>query len=235
MENNTPNPSPTNQNNETPETNAQAPGEQVNAAPQQPQQPQVNEAPKTEEAPVAPAPSVTNAPASSPLAAPSVGSSDGGHKKFATIAVGLVALVVGLAIGFVGAAATGTSFVKEDNSTKVATPAVNQDKELAVPEGAEVINECAKGRGKQYVLPKDLPMGPVYNVWDGKVTSIEYMPGQAEVLANENFMNLDLENVKYDHINIGLLSQGHTGYPDPHYHVDVFTITAEEANAITCE
>lgn len=167
--------------------------------------------------------------------APAVVTGGGPKKKLplAAMLIGLFCLLLGAGGGYVLA----TSMDKEDSSNnvpKVAAPNV-EDKELAVPEGATVISECAKGRGKQYVLPKDIPQGPVYNVHNGKVTSVEYMLGQEDVLNNKDYLNLPLENVKYEHINIGLLSKGHSGFPEPHYHVDVFTIPHEEALKITCE
>lgn len=187
---------------------------------------------------------VNNAPVQ-PTAAPAVESqaqpapavvTGGGPKKKLPLMgalIGLFCLLLGAGGGYVLA----TSMDKKDSSSnapKVAAPNV-EDKELAVPEGATVISECAKGRGKQYVLPKDIPQGPVYNVHNGKVTSVEYMLGQEDVLNNKDYLNLPLENVKYDHINIGLLSKGHSGFPEPHYHVDVFTIPHEEALKITCQ
>lgn len=178
-----------------------------------------------------------SAPAVENPAQPASGAATNDRPKMklplAAVLVGVLCLALGAGGGYVLAA----SLHKKDSAginPKVATPNV-ENKELVVPEGATVISECAKGRGKQYVLPKDIPQGPVYNVYNGKVTSIEYMLGQEDVLRNKDYLNLPLENVRYDHINIGLLSKGHSGFPEPHYHVDVFTITHEEALKITCE
>lgn len=184
---------------------------------------------------VTPQPTAVPAVENQAQPAPAIISGGGPKKKLplAALLVGLFCLLLGAGGGYVLA----TSMDKKDaggNTQKVAAPNV-ENKELAIPEGATVISECAKGRGKQYVLPKDIPQGPVYNVHNGKVTSIEYMLGQGDVLNNKDYLNLPLENVTYDHINIGLLSQGHSGFPEPHYHVDVFTIPHEEAIKITCE
>jgi hypothetical protein len=106
---------------------------------------------------------------------------------------------------------------------------------LEVPKNATIISECATGRGKQYVLPKDIPGGPVYNVWNNKVIGVEYMVGKDELLLqNKNYLNLPLNGVAYDHLNIGLLSQGHSGFPSAHYHIDLFTISSAEADTIKC-
>lgn len=161
---------------------------------------------------------------------------EAGHKpKLSALLVAAVAglmLLIGLGAGF-GVAQLAAS--KAEKPVALPAPQQTADKQLAVPEGATVIAECAKGRGKQYVLPENIPQGPVYNVYNGKVIGIEYMLGQQDVLNNKDYLNLPLRGVKYDHINIGLLSKGHSGYPDPHYHVDVFTISHEEAAKITCQ
>ena len=108
-----------------------------------------------------------------------------------------------------------------------------------VPQGASVIAQCAKGRGTQYVLPKDITphpyVGPVYNVYQGKVIGLEFMIGKDDLEKNNlDFLNLALSGVKYDHINVGLLSKGHAGYTIPHYHVDVMMVPTSVTDQITC-
>lgn len=121
-------------------------------------------------------------------------------------------------------------------SKTVTTASMPTMPDITVPRGATVIAECAKGRGKQYVLPKDIPTGPVYNVYQGKVIGLEYMVGKNDLLnLSKSFNNLPMLNGVYDHINIGLLSTGHAGFPEPHYHVDVFLVPNSVAAGITCE
>jgi hypothetical protein len=119
--------------------------------------------------------------------------------------------------------------------TKDGSQQNNTAQTLEVPKNATIISECAEGRGKQYVLPKDIPTGPVYNVWNSKVIGVEYMVGKDELLTqNKSYINLPLQGIAYDHINIGLLSQGHSGYPSAHYHIDLFTVPHSVASAIKC-
>ena len=106
---------------------------------------------------------------------------------------------------------------------------------IEVPQGATVISQCAVGRGTQYVLPSNIPHGPVFNVYQGKVVGLEYMIGVSDLAGNTSFYDLPLYGKKYDHIDVGLLSQGHAGYPEPHYHVDVFNISRAASAAITCK
>ena len=145
------------------------------------------------------------------------------------VAAFAAALVLGFAVGrYLLPAAPKTT----DNTTN----SPSQHTQLEVPKNATVIAECAIGRGKQYVLPEDIPTGPVYNVWDNKVIGLEFMVGRDELLSeNKTLVNLPLNGAVYDHINIGLLSGGHSGFPQPHYHVDLFTVSNSEAEKITCQ
>ncbi len=106
---------------------------------------------------------------------------------------------------------------------------------LQVPKGATIIEQCAVGRGTQYVLPSNIPHGPVFNVHNGKVIGLEYMIGKDDLASNKSFYDLPLYGKKYNHLNIGLLSEGHSGYSAPHYHVDLYTISRAASEAITCK
>jgi hypothetical protein len=106
---------------------------------------------------------------------------------------------------------------------------------LQVPKGATIIEQCDAHKGTQYALPSDIPHGPVYNVYKGKVIGVEYMIGKQDLANDESFYNLPLFGQKYNHMNIGLLSEGHAGYPVPHYHVDIYTVSYAAEQAITCK
>ncbi|GAC1392307.1 MAG: hypothetical protein NVSMB46_07830 [Candidatus Saccharimonadales bacterium] len=151
--------------------------------------------------------------------------------KVLSILIGILLLLIGLGAGY----GIGHYVLKQKDEHALSAPAVNADKQLILPTDAVLVSECAKGRGKQYALPSDIPHGPVYNVLNDKVIGIEYMIGKDELIGGKSFLNLPLQNIKYDHVNIGLLSTGHAGYPQPHYHVDIFNISNDIASKITCE
>jgi hypothetical protein len=106
---------------------------------------------------------------------------------------------------------------------------------LDVPKGATIISQCSKGRGEQYVLPSNIPRGPVFNVYRGKVIGIEYMISPDDLAGGNTFFNLPTFGQKFDHLDVGLLSQGHTGYPEPHYHVDLYAVSRAFSQSITCK
>lgn len=106
--------------------------------------------------------------------------------------------------------------------------------EISLPADAVVIQACSDHRGKLYVKPSDIPVGPVYMVNNGKVIGVEFMLAKDDFLSGKSFKYLAGLGIKVDHVNIGLLSQGHEGYPVPHYHVDVYAISKAEEDAIIC-
>lgn len=178
-------------------------------------------------------PPVDSAPpsVSSPTPPPAPTPKQHGKNRVLLI-VALLILVAGVSVG---------SYLLGSNKNNASKNATNTnkvevvEKELTVPQGATVIAQCAKGRGTQYALPKDIPLGPVYNVYEGKVIGIEFMVGKDDLVgAAKNYLNLPLSGAKYDHVNIGLLSQGHAGFTSPHYHVDIMMVPKTTTDKITC-
>lgn len=142
-------------------------------------------------------------------------------------------MLVGFGAGILTAESADITSTGDDSQQEA-----HQEEEataLEVPDNAQVINECAPNRGKQFVSSEDIPFGPVYGVWEGEITSVEYMLGKEDFLGGEDYINVDLMGAEYDHMNVGLLSEGHSGYQEPHYHVDLFTISHEKSEQITCE
>lgn len=179
------------------------------------------------------APAVDSTPPSVATTTPSPSPAPKQHgKNHVLLIVALILLVLGTAVGsyLLGSSKNSTSKTAT-NTNKVEVV----EKELTVPQGATVIAQCAKGRGTQYALPKDIPLGPVYNVYEGKVIGIEFMVGKDDLVgAAKSYFNLPLSGAKYDHVNIGLLSQGHAGFTSPHYHVDIMMVPKTTTDKITC-
>lgn len=105
---------------------------------------------------------------------------------------------------------------------------------LTLPGTAVQIQACANRRGSLYIKPEDIPVGPVYMVYKGKIIGIEFMLSQEDFINGKSYEYLAGFNLPIDHVNIGLLSLGHEGYAIPHYHVDLYTISREEEAAIQC-
>ncbi len=140
----------------------------------------------------------------------------------------ITALIIGGIIGYM-------AFSPLNGAPKTNNIVVNQNSgEIVLPADAVQIQSCSDRRGKLYVKPTDIPVGPVYMVNEGKVIGIEYMLSKDEFLQGKSYKELAGQGVKVDHVNIGLLSEGHEGYEIPHFHVDMYTISYKQADAIVC-
>jgi Putative peptidoglycan binding domain len=92
--------------------------------------------------------------------------------------------------------------------------------------------EFFSGLGMLYVQPETLPVGP-YLAYDrqGNLASTVYMVPLRDLRAGKAFNNLVVPHAKVDHVDI-YYNNGHPGVPDPHYHVVLWYISAEQAAAL---
>ncbi len=148
----------------------------------------------------------------------------------------MVMIAVVLAIMVLAAAAFATYKIgnsrgyKNGKSDQAAATAMTA---LKIPQNATMVAQCAVGEGTQYVLPSNIPEGPIYNVWNNKVTGIEYMLAQSNI-ANNKTLDLALHGQKYDHIDVMYEAAGHAGFSEPHYHIVLSMISYADEQKITC-
>jgi len=85
------------------------------------------------------------------------------------------------------------------------------------------------GLGMLYVQPETLPVGP-YLAYDrhGNLVSTVYMVPLKDLRAGKAFNSLVLPHAKVNHVDI-YYNNGHPGVPDPHYHVVLWYISADQA------
>ncbi len=173
----------------------------------------------------------TNTPSSSPISNP-VKPSKPKASNLKTLLMFLVLLIV------VGASSTGAYFYGKGENDKKAepTPAV-ATQPIVLPPEAIVTAECVVGRGKQYIIPKDIPQGPVYNVVNNKVIAIEFGLSVKALLTNsEEFSTTVLRLTKdypVDHLSMVPVPPK-AGDTDQYFHLIMFVVTKDEAKAITC-
>ncbi|HSW66791.1 MAG TPA: hypothetical protein VLI54_06660 [Bacillota bacterium] len=125
---------------------------------------------------------------------------------------------------------------KKANTTSMQTTTTQQTvtQTLTVPKDATITAECAVARGKQYIIPKDIPTGPIYDVYQGKVVAIEYLVGETDLNKHTDmFDSLPLPKASYDHMMI-MPMEAHAGENEAHFHVVAYLITKTEAAKITC-
>ncbi len=156
---------------------------------------------------------------------------------------GKTGIIVSLIIGIIVATATGFGgYTYGKRQAKPVSTAT--DTALTLPQGATLVAQCVPGRGAQYALAKDIPAGPVYNVYKGQVIGLEFMIGDSKVMHNTLTgtpmdMNMDdlgisLSNAKYDHFSMNVFPNGHAGFTEQHYMFDVYNVPKTVTDAITC-
>jgi hypothetical protein len=155
------------------------------------------------------------------------------HKGVPSAVVVFILVLLGAAAGFAGAAASGYSF-REPQVKTVTNTVTAEPKEITVPEGVTLLNECTPGRGKQYTQQAKAPIGPIYNVHEDKVIGLEYRLSQKQMQANKDYLNLLLEGISYDHVDIGFVAKGDASFAEPHYRLSIFAVSSEETAKITC-
>ncbi len=140
-------------------------------------------------------------------------------------------------------------------STQVAPAPM--EKIVALPAGAVKISECIPTEGEHWVRPQDIPTGPYYTAYNGKVLSVEYMfkisdlPGEETSQMNlpqmEAYMkknNYDLKNfvekndkhfdlapAEYHNFSIHL-SAPHAGFAEPHIDLHIFLADETELGRV---
>ena len=138
-------------------------------------------------------------------------------------------LVVGIALGLALWAPTAGATLQQSARSPLAwTP----------PPGVVQVSECVPTMGEHWANPDDLPMGPIYTVYNGNLMSIEYMPSQAEFVLGKSWQDLTFhylgQRLEIDHANIDFQPHGHEGFEVPHYDMHFYLVTYAEERAITC-
>jgi hypothetical protein len=147
--------------------------------------------------------------------------------SFLPYLLAVVTLILGVAGGF---------FLAQSGNTAkhIASAPVKSQKDFKLPLDAVEIQQCATEKGALYARPQNVPGGPVFMVHNGKVVGIEYMVEKNEFLKGEGMKYLSAKDATVDHVNVGILEEGHAGFPGQHFHVDLYTISRQMADAITC-
>ena len=86
--------------------------------------------------------------------------------------------------------------------------------------------------GEHWANPKDLPLGPIYCVMDGRVTCMEYMISQADFEAGKSFLELrpwfaGAEQPAIDHMEFNFMPHGHEGFEVPHFDVHMYFVSPQ--------
>jgi len=103
-----------------------------------------------------------------------------------------------------------------------------------LPKGTVKVSDVVPGMGEHWANPKDLPLGPIYCVYKGKVVCIEYMIAQADFQAGKSWPELTgLKNLPpINHVNLTFEPKGHEGYEIPHYDMHIYFVSPAALKSI---
>lgn len=109
---------------------------------------------------------------------------------------------------------------------------------LALPQGSVMITGVVPAMGEHWSNPAvgELPIGPIYGVYNGRLVFLEYMIAQDDFISGKNHVNLNgMKGVPAPAVvqtDIEFQPTGHEGFELPHYDIHLYFVTEEEQQAI---
>ncbi|MGD8192131.1 hypothetical protein ACQCN2_19345 [Brevibacillus ginsengisoli] len=107
---------------------------------------------------------------------------------------------------------------------------------LALPEGTIQVTEVVPAMGEHWGNPQELPLGPIYGVYKGKLVFLEYMISQADLAQGKSLANVPgmkgLPMPGVVQVDWDFEPNGHPGFEVPHYDIHNYFISDEEQQKI---
>lgn len=101
-----------------------------------------------------------------------------------------------------------------------------QQQPAGLPAGTVKLSPCVVSMGEHWANPRNLPFGPIYGVYNGKIVFTEVMIDRKSFERGKGWQNIlqPLRGYRIDHVDIGFNPHGHEGYPVPHYDVHAYYV-----------
>lgn len=96
-----------------------------------------------------------------------------------------------------------------------------------IPAGALMLSPCVNGMGEHWAALKDMPIGPIYGVYKGKLVFTEVMLDQKFFAEGKSLHDVlkPLPGHAINHVDIEFHPKGHEGFPIPHYDVHAYFVS----------
>lgn len=98
----------------------------------------------------------------------------------------------------------------------------------SLPKNVVQISPVIPGMGEHWADPKDLPLGPIYGVSEGRVIFLEFMIDRATLAQGKSFTELaskaGIKLPPVDHMDIDWEPKGHHGFVVPHYDIHLYFV-----------
>ncbi len=95
-----------------------------------------------------------------------------------------------------------------------------------IPADALMVSPCIATMGEHWANPKNLPLGPIYGVWQGKPVFTEIMVSVRQLQDGFSYANIHaLPGYTIDHVDFKYEPNGHPGLPVPHYDLHAYYVS----------
>jgi hypothetical protein len=95
-----------------------------------------------------------------------------------------------------------------------------------IPANALLVSPCVATMGEHWADLKDLPLGPIYGVWQNKPVFTEIMVSVKQLQQGFSYANIHaLPGYAIDHIDVSFEPNGHEGFPVPHYDIHAYYVS----------
>lgn len=106
----------------------------------------------------------------------------------------------------------------------------------SLPANVVQISPVVPGMGEHWADPKDLPLGPIYGVSEGRIIFFEFMIDRDTLAKGKSLTDLKSKVAipfpPVDHVDFDWEPEGHEGYTVPHYDVHFYFVPHKEHMAI---
>ncbi|MBB6054840.1 DUF5602 domain-containing protein [Tolumonas osonensis] len=106
----------------------------------------------------------------------------------------------------------------------------------SLPANVVKISPVVPGMGEHWADPKDLPLGPIYGVSEGRIIFFEFMIDRDTLTKGTSFTDLkskvSIPFPPVEHVDFDWEPKGHEGYTVPHYDVHFYFVPHNEHMAI---
>jgi hypothetical protein len=107
-----------------------------------------------------------------------------------------------------------------------ALPAQPPTHPVGIPAQALMVSPCVAAMGEHWASLKDLPLGPIYGVWQGRPVFTEIMVSVKQLAQGFSYANIRaLPGYTIDHIDFNYEPNGHPGFPIPHYDIHAYYVS----------
>ncbi len=95
-----------------------------------------------------------------------------------------------------------------------------------IPADAMLVSPCIATMGEHWANLKNLPLGPIYGVWQGKPVFTELMVSVQQLQKGFSYADIHaLPGYTIDHVDVSFEPNGHEGFPIPHYDIHAYYVT----------